>query len=169
MISCSLLTHPSVNGTLRAAHSDAASFVCSGACGMLEAIDHIGFAVRDIDESIAFYSAMFGVTDWERIAMPARFMDVAAARVGGVLLELIAPTSEAASFAKHLRERGPGMHHIAYRVKDIAGALAQLKACGAQLIDETPHVGLHNNLVAFVHPKSMQGVLVELVQHQGKG
>jgi methylmalonyl-CoA/ethylmalonyl-CoA epimerase len=133
---------------------------------MLEAIDHIGFAVRDIDESIAFYSAMFGVTGWERSALPERFMDVAAARVGGVLLELIAPTSDSASFAKYLRERGPGMHHIAYRVDDIVAALAQLKARGAQLIDETPYVGLHNNLVAFVHPKSMQGVLVELVQHQ---
>ena len=67
-----------------------------------------------------------------------------------------------------LRERGPGMHHIAYRVDDIAAALALLKARGAQLIDETPQVGLHNNLVAFVHPKSMQGVLVELVQHCGE-
>jgi len=133
---------------------------------MLEAIDHIGFAVHDIDEAIAFYSAMFGVTDWERLAVPARFMDVAAAHVGGVLLELIAPMSDSASFAKYLRERGPGMHHIAYRVDDIAAALAQLKARGAQLIDETPQLGLHNNLVAFVHPKSMQGVLVELVQHQ---
>jgi methylmalonyl-CoA/ethylmalonyl-CoA epimerase len=138
-----------------------------GASGMLEAIDHIGFAVRDIDESIALYAAMFGVTEWERIAMPERFMDVAAARVGGVMLELIAPTSEAASFAKYLRERGPGMHHIAYRVDDIVDALAQLKAHGAQLIDQTPQVGLHDHLVAFVHPKSMQGVLVELVQHMG--
>jgi methylmalonyl-CoA/ethylmalonyl-CoA epimerase len=131
---------------------------------MLEAIDHIGFAVRDIDESIAFYSATLGVTDWERIALPERYMDVAVARVGSVRLELIAPTSDAASFAKYLREHGPGMHHIAYRVDDIAAALAQLKARGAQLIDVTPQIGLHNNLVAFVHPKSMQGVLVELVQ-----
>jgi methylmalonyl-CoA/ethylmalonyl-CoA epimerase len=132
---------------------------------MLEAIDHIGFAVRDIDESIAFYSAMFGVNDWERVALPERSMNVAATHIGGVMLELIAPTSEAASFAKYLRERGPGMHHVAYRVADIMDALAQLKARGAQLLDETPQVGLHNHLVAFVHPKSMQGVLVELVQY----
>jgi methylmalonyl-CoA/ethylmalonyl-CoA epimerase len=131
---------------------------------MLEAVDHIGFAVHDIDESITFYSAMFGITDWERMALPDRFMDVAVARVGGMLLELIAPTSDAAAFAKYLREHGPGMHHIAYRVNDVAAALAQLKARGAQLIDEIPKVGLHNHLVAFVHPKSMQGVLVELVQ-----
>ncbi|HEU5098395.1 MAG TPA: methylmalonyl-CoA epimerase [Roseiflexaceae bacterium] len=134
---------------------------------MLNAVDHIGFVVRDIDESIAFYSTMFGVADWERIAMPEQSMDVAAARVGDMLLELIAPTSETAAFAKFLRERGPGMHHIAYRVDDIAAALAELKSRGAQLIDQTPRIGLHNHLVAFLHPKSMQGVLVELVQHMG--
>src|SRR5690349_17493325 len=70
------LTHVGANGTLRAAHSDGAPFACSGALDMLEAIDHIGFAVRDIDESIAFYSAMFGVTAWERIAQPEQYMDV---------------------------------------------------------------------------------------------
>jgi methylmalonyl-CoA/ethylmalonyl-CoA epimerase len=133
---------------------------------MLEAVDHIGFAVRDIDEAIAFYSATLGVGEWERIAMPERHMDVAAARVGGTLLELIAPTSDDAALAKYLRERGPGMHHIGYRVDDIVVALAQLKARGAQLIDESPRLGLHNTLVAFLHPKGALGVLVELVQHQ---
>ena len=133
---------------------------------MLKTIDHIGFAVRDIGEAIAFYSKMFGVTDWERIAMPDRYMDVAIARVGDTGLELIAPTSDEAAFAKYLRERGPGMHHVAYRVDNIAAALAELKARGAQLIDETPRVGVHNHLTAFLHPKSMQGVLVELVQYQ---
>ena len=132
---------------------------------MLNTIDHIGIAVRDIEESIAFYSSMFGLTDWERIAMPERHMQVATGHVGHTMLELIAPTSEEASFAKYLRERGPGMHHIAYRVDDIVAALADLKARGAQLIDETPRVGAHNHLTAFLHPKSMQGVLVELVQY----
>ena len=133
---------------------------------MLEAIDHIGFAVHDIDESIAFYSAMFGVTDWERLTLPERFMDAASARVGGVLLELIAPTSDEAAFAKYLRERGPGMHHVAYLVDDIEAALAEAKARGVQLIDEVPRPGLYNHLVAFLHPKSTLGVLIELVQHQ---
>ena len=98
--------------------------------------------------------------------MPERFMDVAATRMGGMLLEIIAPTSEDAAFAKFLRERGPGMHHVAYRVEDVAAALAEAKARGIQLIDETPRPGLHNTLVAFLHPKSTLGVLVELVQHQ---
>lgn len=133
---------------------------------MFEKVDHIGFAVRDIEDAVAFYSRTFGITEWERIAMPERHMAVAATRVGDMLLELIAPTSEEASFAKYLNERGPGMHHVAYRVNDIVAALAEVKARGVQLIDETPRPGLHHTLVAFLHPKSCQGVLVELVQHQ---
>ncbi|NWG22062.1 MAG: methylmalonyl-CoA epimerase [Chloroflexi bacterium] len=133
---------------------------------MFEKVDHIGFAVRDIEDAVAFYSRTFGITEWERIAMPERHMAVAATRVGDMLLELIAPTSEEASFAKYLNERGPGMHHVAYRVNDIVAALAEVKARGVQLIDEVPRPGLHHTLVAFLHPKSCQGVLVELVQHQ---
>jgi methylmalonyl-CoA/ethylmalonyl-CoA epimerase len=133
---------------------------------MFTTVDHIGFAVRDIDEAIAFYSRTFDVGEWERIPMPERYMDAAATRVGGMLLEIIAPTSEDAPFAKFLRERGPGMHHVAYRVDDIVAALADVKARGVQLIDEAPRPGLHNTLVAFLHPKSTLGVLIELVQHQ---
>ncbi|MDW8215559.1 MAG: methylmalonyl-CoA epimerase [Roseiflexaceae bacterium] len=133
---------------------------------MFEKVDHIGFAVRDIDSAIAFYSQTFGISEWERIPMPERHMEVAATRMGDVLLELIAPTSDEAAFAKYLNERGPGMHHIAYKVNDIEAALAEIKARGVQLIDETPRPGLHDTLVAFLHPKSCQGVLVELVQHR---
>jgi len=130
-------------------------------------VDHIGFVVRDIDEAIAFYTRVFDVSAWERLAMPERQMSVAITRVGDTLLELIAPTSEQASFAKFLQERGPGMHHVAYRVEDIAVALAEVRARGIQLIDEVPRPGLHNTLAAFLHPKSTLGVLIELVQHQG--
>ena len=133
---------------------------------MFTYVDHIGFAVRDLEEAIAFYSRVFDVSAWERIAMPDRFMEVAVARVGDTLLELIAPTSEEAAFAKFLDERGPGMHHVAYRVDDIDAALAQIRGRGAQLIDEAPRPGMHNTLVAFLHPKSTLGVLIELVQHQ---
>jgi methylmalonyl-CoA/ethylmalonyl-CoA epimerase len=132
---------------------------------MFTAVDHIGFAVRDIEEAIGFYSQQFGVAEWERIALPERHMLVAAAYVGGTLLELIAPTSDEAAFARYLSEKGPGMHHIAYRVEDIHAALAQVQARGVRVIDEQPRHGLHNTLVAFLHPKSCMGVLVELVQH----
>ncbi len=133
---------------------------------MFTHVDHIGFAVRDIEAAIEFYSKTFDVRDWERISMPERHMSVAATRVGDTLLELIAPTSEDASFAKFLNERGPGVHHVAYRVDDIRAALAEVRSRGIQLIDEEPRAGLHNTLVAFLHPKSTMGVLVELVQHQ---
>jgi methylmalonyl-CoA/ethylmalonyl-CoA epimerase len=129
-------------------------------------VDHLGFAVRDLDEAVAFYSQTFDVTEWERIEMPERSMSVAVAHVGDTLIELIAPTSEEAAFAKFLNERGPGMHHIAYRVDDIHAALDLMRERNVRLIDEEARPGLHNTLVAFLHPKSTLGVLVELVQHQ---
>ena len=133
---------------------------------MFSTVDHIAFAVRDVEEAIAFYSKMFDVTEWERIPMPDRHQIAASAHIGGFMLELIAPTSDEAAFAKYLRERGPGMHHVAYRVENIETALAEVKARGVQLIDEVARPGLHNHLVAFLHPKSTMGVLIELVQYQ---
>ncbi len=134
---------------------------------MFTAVDHIGFVVADVEQAISFYREAFGLAEWERIALPERHADIAVARLGDTLLELIAPTSDAAAFAKFLRERGPGIHHIAYRVADIRAALAELAARGVPLIDKEPRPGIHNTLVAFVHPKAgAQGVLVELVQHQ---
>ena len=131
---------------------------------MFTHLDHIGIAVRDLDEAVAFYTRAFGVSVWERLELPERHMTVAVAHLGASFVELIAPTSQEAAFAKFLRERGPGMHHVAYRVDDIAAALDHLRAEGVPLIDETPRPGLHNTLVAFVHPKGTLGVLVELVQ-----
>jgi methylmalonyl-CoA/ethylmalonyl-CoA epimerase len=134
---------------------------------MFTVVDHIGFAVSDVEEAIAHYTAAFGLTEWERISLPDRHMAVGVARLGDTLLELIAPTSEQAAFAKFLKDKGPGVHHIAYRVDDINASLAELKERGVPLIDKEPRPGIHNTLIAFVHPKAGgQGVLVELVQHQ---
>jgi methylmalonyl-CoA/ethylmalonyl-CoA epimerase len=133
---------------------------------MFTHVDHIGFAVRNIEESVAFYSRVFDVKEWDRIDIPERHTAVAVAWIGGQMLELIAPTSEEAAFAKYLNDKGPGMHHVAYRVDDIAAALEELKGRGIQLIDQVARPGIHNTLVAFLHPKSCEGVLVELVQHQ---
>ena len=129
------------------------------------AIDHIGIAVTDIDEAIAFYATMFGVSQWEHISLPERAMRVAVARYGDSAVELIAPTSADAAFAKYLAEKGPGMHHIAYRVENIDASLAALKAQGLRLIDEVARPGLHGTRVAFVHPKATMGTLIELVEH----
>ena len=134
---------------------------------MFSVIDHIGFVVADLEQAVAFYRAAFGLEQWERIDLPERHAVVAVAHLGETLLELIAPTSEAASFARFLSEHGPGMHHIAYRVDDIHAALTELTARGVPLIDTAPRPGIHNSLIAFVHPRAgAQGVLVELVQHQ---
>ena len=132
---------------------------------MFETIDHIGLAVTDIAEAVTFYQSQFGVQEWEIIELPERHMRVAVTTIGTSMVELIAPTAPEAAFAKYLAEKGPGMHHIAYRVADITAALATLKAQGLRLVDEVPRPGLHGTLVAFVHPKATMGTLIELVQH----
>lgn len=132
---------------------------------MFETIDHIGLAVTDIAEAVALYQSQFGVQEWEIIELPERHMRVAITTIGTSMVELIAPTAPEAAFAKYLAEKGPGMHHIAYRVADITAALATLKAQGLRLVDEVPRPGLHGTLVAFVHPKATLGTLIELVQH----
>ncbi len=132
---------------------------------MFETIDHIGLAVTDIAEAVALYQTQFGVQEWEIIELPERHMRVAITIIGTSMVELIAPTAPEAAFAKYLAEKGPGMHHIAYRVADINAALATLKAQGLRLVDEVPRPGLHGTLVAFVHPKATMGTLIELVQH----
>lgn len=132
---------------------------------MFETIDHIGLAVTDIADAVALYQSQFGVHEWEIIELPERHMRVAITTIGASMVELIAPTAPEAAFAKYLAEKGPGMHHIAYRVADIHAALATLKAQGLRLVDEVPRPGLHGTLVAFVHPKATMGTLIELVQH----
>lgn len=132
---------------------------------MFETIDHIGLAVTDITAAIALYQTQFGVHQWQIIELPERHMRVAITTIGTSMVELIAPTAPEAAFAKYLAEKGPGMHHIAYRVADITAALATLKAQGLRLVDEVPRPGLHGTLVAFVHPKATMGTLIELVQH----
>jgi methylmalonyl-CoA/ethylmalonyl-CoA epimerase len=133
---------------------------------MFTQVDHIGFVVADVEAAAAFYGGAYDISAWEWIELPERHARIAVARLGDMLLELIAPTSEQAAFAKFLREKGPGMHHIAYRVPDVRAALAELQARGVPLIDKEPRPGIHHTLVAFVHPKAGgQGVLTELVEH----
>ena len=127
-------------------------------------LDHIGIAVSDIASALAFYRDALGL----EIDAPE---DVASQRVrahfipaGEASLELLEATAEDSPIAKYVGKRGPGLHHITLRVEDIAAALAQLKGRGVRLIDESPRPGAHGSLVAFIHPSSAQGVLVELVQ-----
>lgn len=131
---------------------------------MLKRIHHIGIAVSDLEAAIALYREQFGVTDWERISLPERHMNVAVCRIGDTLLEFITPTSDEAAFAKYLKEKGEGMHHIAYEVAEVEPALRTVEHNGLRLIDAHGRPGIHDTCVAFLHPKSTMGVLIELVE-----
>ncbi len=131
---------------------------------MKATLDHIGIAVASLDDALAFYRDALGL----EIEAPE---EVASQRVrahfiplGGSALELLEATAEDSPIAKYLAKRGPGLHHVTLRVEDIAAALARLKARGVRLIDEAPRPGAHGSLVAFIHPASAHGVLVELTQ-----
>lgn len=133
---------------------------------LLNKLHHLGIAVRDLPATIALYRRMFAVQDWERISLPERHMQIAMCRVGDTMLEFITPTSEQAAFATFLRERGDGIHHVAYQVADIEAALRHLEADGMRLIDRHARPGIHNTQVAFLHPKATGGVLIELVEER---
>ncbi len=131
---------------------------------MKATIDHIGVAVQALDEALAFYRDALGldVQAPEEVAsqrVRAHFMPA-----GEAAIELLEATSEDSPIAKFVGRRGPGLHHVALRVDDIAAALAELKARGVRLIDEVARPGAHGALVAFIHPSSTHGVLVELTQ-----
>lgn len=131
----------------------------------LKRVDHLGIAVRDLTTAMATYSGGLGLTNWEIIELPERSMRVAVGQVGETLLELITPTDPTAAFTKFLDERGEGIHHIAYEVDNLDKVLADLAEQGVRLIDHTPRPGIHQTRIAFIHPKSMVGVLTELVEH----
>ncbi|XSG77653.1 methylmalonyl-CoA epimerase [Herpetosiphon llansteffanensis] len=132
---------------------------------LLTRVDHLGLAVHDLEQAIASYRDQLALDQWEIIEMPERHMRVAVGMVGTTLLELIAPTSPDAAFAKFLAERGEGIHHIAYTVENIDHALERLQAQGVRLIDREARPGIHGTRIAFLHPKALHGVLTELVEH----
>ena len=131
---------------------------------MKVSIDHIGIAVANIDEALAFYRDALGleVEPPEEVAsqrVRAHFIPV-----GDSAIELLEATADESPIAKYVAKHGPGIHHITLRVDDIAAALAQLKARGVRLIDDVPRPGAHGSQVAFIHPTSAHGVLIELKQ-----
>ena len=136
-------------------------------------IHHVAIAVPDLDEALAFWMGTMGGTLELRAAVPDFGVEAAciewpgasgAALPHGSDYELLAPLDETGGVARFLAANGPGIHHVAWAVADVEAALAALARAGARLIDETPRPGLHGSPVAFVHPKSMGGVLVELVE-----
>jgi len=130
-------------------------------------IDHIGIATRQIDEAVKFYRDALGLEVADIEEVPGQKVRVAMLPVGESRFELLEATSDDSPIAKFIGKRGPGIHHIAVRVDDIQAVLRDLKQRGARLIDEEPRTGAGGCLVAFIHPSSAGGVLVELVQQIG--
>ena len=133
---------------------------------MKAVLDHIGIAVDDLDEALAFYSDALGLEVDATEDVPSQGVRAHFVRVGSAALELLEATSEESPIRRFVSRRGAGIHHITLRVDDIAAALARLKAHGIRLVDETPREGAEGALVAFVHPASAHGVLVELKQER---
>lgn len=127
-------------------------------------INHLGIATKGIDEALKFWEDALGLENVHTETVEDQKVRVAMLPVGESRIELLEPTSEDSPISKFLEKRGGGIHHIAVEVEDIEAALAKLKAEGARLIDETPRIGAEGCLVAFVHPSSANGVLLELVQ-----
>ncbi|NMC52414.1 MAG: methylmalonyl-CoA epimerase [Chloroflexi bacterium] len=126
-------------------------------------INHIAIAVNDIEESLAFWQDALGLSLSHIEDVPSQKAVVAFIPTGDSEVELVRPTDETTGVAKFLKERGPGMHHLCLEVDDIDGMLEQLKQKGVRLINETAQV-LPGRKMAFIHPKSANGVLVELYQ-----
>lgn len=129
---------------------------------MIQSIDHLGIAVRSLDEAIPYYEKALGLACLGREEVVSQRVRTAFFDVGGVHLELLEPTSDDSPIAKFLVERGEGIHHIAFRTDDITAQLRQASGAGVRLIHETPFDGAAGKLVAFLHPKSTRGVLTEL-------
>jgi methylmalonyl-CoA epimerase len=132
----------------------------------LKNIDHIGIAVASLQESLSFWETSLGIELHGIEVVTEQHVRTAFLPIGDTEIELLEPTSAESSVAKFIEKRGEGLHHIAIRVDDIEAALAELKAKGIQLIDETPRGGAGGARIAFVHPKATHGVLLELCERK---
>lgn len=131
------------------------------------ALDHVGIAVHSLDDSLPLFESITGGKGYGRETVEQQGVEVVFLGTGDGRLELLAPTREDSGVAKFLAKRGAGMHHLCYRVADVRAELERYRAAGARLIDQEPRPGAAGHLVAFIHPKSTGGVLVELLQAGG--
>ena len=127
-------------------------------------VDHVGIAVADLDAAVTQYERLLGVSPSHRERVEDQGVEEVLFPVGSSFIQLLGALGSDTPVGRSLERRGPGVHHLAYRVDDLEAALAHLRAEGAVLIDETPRPGSRDTLIAFVHPSGMGGVLVELVQ-----
>ena len=127
-------------------------------------IDHIAIVVPNIEEALDFYQDSLGLTLEHTERVDSEDVIVAFLPAGDSEIELVEPVDEASGVARYLEKRGPGIHHICLEVQDIRASLARLKERGVELINEEPRIGTGGKLIAFIHPRSASGVLVELYQ-----
>ena len=125
---------------------------------------HVGVAVTDLEPAIEMYTSLFGAVLTHRAGNEKDGLEAAFLQMGDAEIELLAPLRDDSAVGKFLAKRGPGMHHVAYAVPDTHRAMADARAAGLELIDAEPRMGMHGTLIAFVHPKSVGGVLTEFVQ-----
>src|SRR3990170_866992 len=131
---------------------------------MLTDVDHVGIAVEDLDAAVEHYRRSFGIEPVHRETVESQGVEEVLFRVGTSYIQLLGALGPETPVGRFLAKRGPGVHHVGYRVDDVANALEDLKAQGLRLIDKGPRPGSRGTTIAFVHPSGMGGVLVELVQ-----
>lgn len=131
-------------------------------------IDHVGIAVDDLETEIGRYRRTLGVDPVHRERVEDQGVEEVLFAAGTSFIQLLGALGPHTPVGRFLAKRGAGIHHVAYRVEDVAGALARLRAEGARLIDEAPRPGSRGTTIAFVHPSSMGGVLVELVEEAAR-
>ena len=129
----------------------------------VRSVHHVAFAVSDLDEAVGTYQRLFGAEVELRGRMEDQGVEAASVLVGASRIELLVPTGDDTPVGRFLAKRGPGMHHVAYEVPDVAAAVGELAAAGADVIDPEPRTGLDGHAVSFVHPDSVHGALVEVI------
>jgi len=130
----------------------------------MKKIEHIGIAVKDLDESEALFKSLFDTEPYKRELVEAQQVITSFLRVGNNKIELLQSTTDDGVINKFIEKKGPGFHHIAFAVTDIKSEMQRLEKEGFRLLQEEPTMGADNKLVCFLHPKSTNGMLVELVQ-----
>jgi methylmalonyl-CoA/ethylmalonyl-CoA epimerase len=131
---------------------------------MLTEIDHVAIAVFDLEAAVAWYQEVFGATVAHREVVESDGVEEALLAVADSYVQLLTPVRDDSTVAKYLANKGEGLHHIGYRVADCAAALQSIKDAGGRVLDEVPRPGSRGTTVAFVHPKTSFGTLIELVQ-----
>lgn len=132
-------------------------------------LEHIGIAVKDLETAIKTYESLLDTTCYKRETVKSEMVETAFFRTGESKIELLGATSDLSVIAKYVEKKGGGLHHIALEVRDINAALSRLAKQGFTILNAKPKRGADNKLVAFVHPKDCEGVLVELCQEMGNG